>query len=74
MKRNHRNTGNILFGIAVIALSNALLPAGVFAQACEYPLPIQRNVPDGNVIFFNTFPDEREEYARTGRLIARRET
>jgi catechol 2,3-dioxygenase-like lactoylglutathione lyase family enzyme len=26
--------------------------------------------PDGNVIYFNTFPDEREKYARTGRLIA----
>ena len=25
--------------------------------------------PDGNVIFFNTFPDEREQYVRTGRLI-----
>ncbi|MHC5113216.1 MAG: VOC family protein [Planctomycetota bacterium] len=25
--------------------------------------------PDGNVIFFNTTPDERERYARTGRLI-----
>ena len=26
--------------------------------------------PDGNVIFFNTFPDEREQYVRAGRLIA----
>jgi catechol 2,3-dioxygenase-like lactoylglutathione lyase family enzyme len=25
--------------------------------------------PDGNSIFFNTFPDEREQYERTGRLI-----
>jgi predicted lactoylglutathione lyase len=25
--------------------------------------------PDGNCIFFNTFPDEREKYARTGKLI-----
>ena len=25
--------------------------------------------PDGNCIFFNTFPEERERYARTGRLI-----
>lgn len=25
--------------------------------------------PDGNSIFFNTFPDEREEYLREGRLI-----
>jgi predicted lactoylglutathione lyase len=26
--------------------------------------------PDANHIFFNTFPEEREEYARTGRLIS----
>ena len=25
--------------------------------------------PDGNCIFFNTFPDERKEYVRTGKLI-----
>ena len=25
--------------------------------------------PDGNVIYFNTFPDEREQYVRTGKLI-----
>lgn len=25
--------------------------------------------PDGNCIFFNTFPDERDEYVRTGKLI-----
>lgn len=25
--------------------------------------------PDGNSIFFNTYPSEREEYLRTGRLI-----
>ena len=25
--------------------------------------------PDGNCIFFNTFPDEREQYLRTGKLI-----
>lgn len=25
--------------------------------------------PDGNCIYFNTYPDEREEYIRTGRLI-----
>ncbi len=25
--------------------------------------------PDGNVIYFNTFPDEREEYLATGRLL-----
>jgi hypothetical protein len=25
--------------------------------------------PDGNVIFFNTFPDEREKYINTGKLI-----
>ena len=25
--------------------------------------------PDGNRIFFNTFPDERDEYVRTGKLI-----
>ena len=25
--------------------------------------------PDGNCIFFNTFPDEREEYIEKGRLI-----
>jgi len=25
--------------------------------------------PDGNVIFFNTYPEEREQYVRTGRLI-----
>ena len=25
--------------------------------------------PDGNVIYFNTFADEREEYVRTGKLI-----
>jgi predicted enzyme related to lactoylglutathione lyase len=25
--------------------------------------------PDGNCIFFNTFPDEREQYRQTGRLI-----
>jgi len=25
--------------------------------------------PDGNRIFFNTFPDEREEYLRKGKLI-----
>ena len=25
--------------------------------------------PDGNAIFFNTFPRERDEYVRTGRLI-----
>ncbi len=25
--------------------------------------------PDGNSIFFNTFPDERERYVRTGKLI-----
>ena len=25
--------------------------------------------PDGNAIFFNTFPDEREEYVRNGKLI-----
>lgn len=25
--------------------------------------------PDGNCIFFNTFPDERERYVRTGKLI-----
>lgn len=26
--------------------------------------------PDGNHIFFNTFPDEREQYERDGKLIA----
>jgi len=26
--------------------------------------------PDGNCIYFNTFPDEREKYQREGRLIA----
>lgn len=26
--------------------------------------------PDGNSIYLNTFPDEREQYVRTGRLIA----
>ncbi len=25
--------------------------------------------PDGNVIFFNTFPEEREQYVKTGKLI-----
>ena len=25
--------------------------------------------PDGNCIYFNTFPDERETYVRTGKLI-----
>jgi len=25
--------------------------------------------PDGNCIFFNTFPEERNEYVRTGKLI-----
>jgi lactoylglutathione lyase len=25
--------------------------------------------PDGNCIFFNTFPDEREKYVNTGKLI-----
>ena len=25
--------------------------------------------PDGNSIFFNTFPEEREKYVRTGKLI-----
>ena len=25
--------------------------------------------PDGNAIFFNTFPDEREQYLREGKLI-----
>ena len=25
--------------------------------------------PDGNCIFFNTFPDEREKYVREGKLI-----
>ncbi len=25
--------------------------------------------PDGNVIYFNTFPDEGEQYVRTGKLI-----
>lgn len=25
--------------------------------------------PDGNRIFFNTYPDEREQYVRTGKLI-----
>lgn len=25
--------------------------------------------PDGNVIYFNTFPEERETYQRTGRLL-----
>jgi len=25
--------------------------------------------PDGNCIFFNTFPEERDEYVRTGKLI-----
>ena len=25
--------------------------------------------PDGNSIYFNTFPDEREQYVRTGKLI-----
>ncbi len=25
--------------------------------------------PDGNVIYFNTFPDEAEQYVRTGKLI-----
>jgi catechol 2,3-dioxygenase-like lactoylglutathione lyase family enzyme len=25
--------------------------------------------PDGNCIFFNTFPHERDEYVRTGKLI-----
>jgi predicted lactoylglutathione lyase len=25
--------------------------------------------PDGNCIFFNTFPDEREKYVRKGKLI-----
>lgn len=25
--------------------------------------------PDGNVIYFNTFPDEREQYIKTGKLI-----
>ena len=25
--------------------------------------------PDGNVIYFNTFPEERDRYLRTGRLI-----
>ena len=25
--------------------------------------------PDGNCIFFNTFPDERDQYVRTGKLI-----
>lgn len=25
--------------------------------------------PDGNVIYFNTYPDEREEYKKKGRLI-----
>ncbi|MDA1329993.1 MAG: VOC family protein [Chloroflexi bacterium] len=26
--------------------------------------------PDGNVIYFNTFPDEREKYLKTGKLSA----
>ena len=25
--------------------------------------------PDGNSVFFNTYPEEREEYVRTGKLI-----
>ncbi|MEM7334210.1 MAG: VOC family protein [Chloroflexota bacterium] len=25
--------------------------------------------PDGNVIFFNTYPDEREKYVKTGKLV-----
>lgn len=25
--------------------------------------------PDGNAVFFNTFPDEREQYLRDGKLI-----
>ncbi len=25
--------------------------------------------PDGNVIFFNTYPSEREQYVKTGKLI-----
>lgn len=25
--------------------------------------------PDGNIIYFNTFPDEREQYLKTGKLI-----
>ena len=26
--------------------------------------------PDGNIIYFNTFPDEREQYLKTGKLNA----
>ena len=25
--------------------------------------------PDGNAVYFNTFPDERKQYVRTGKLI-----
>lgn len=27
--------------------------------------------PDGNIIYFNTFPDEREKYVKEGSLIER---
>ena len=49
------------------------------SRGLEFSRPAQRHPdgswsaeirdPDGNCIFFNTFPDEREQYVRTGRLI-----
>jgi catechol 2,3-dioxygenase-like lactoylglutathione lyase family enzyme len=49
------------------------------ARGLEFSKPAERHPdgswsaelrdPDGNVIYFNTFPEERERYLRTGRLI-----
>ena len=49
------------------------------ARGIELTMPVRRHPdgswnaevrdPDGNSIFFTTFPEERERYVRTGRLI-----
>ena len=51
MRRNNRNILNIIVGVALCAASDALLPLDASAQVCEYPLPILRNSPSGNVVF-----------------------
>jgi type IV pilus assembly protein PilY1 len=51
MRRNNKNSLDISIGIALFSVLVTALPLVTSAQICEYPLPIQRNIPNGNVMF-----------------------
>lgn len=61
--------GGDIHAIAEEALAQGLEFTQPATEEADGSWSAEMRDPDGNSIFFNTFPDERDQYVRTGKLI-----